>query len=1185
MSLRECPLILALVLFGTLLVFVLPVAQCLGIVPEKTFTGQTNAIGIAASTHSSNQCAYVIFHDEILFNCPGAGTQVIVDHISLDGRKILRWAKTADVDDRLYFVAGYPTDPPNYGNLYICGGSNLVEITNYNVTISSHGSYPHLNNDIIVADGGQLVIFLGENPTDTVEYGLIVLRNGTRFGNYVTSPPPAGAMTNPFFVLDGADTIYFRAFFNVVPQMYSFKATTQILTPLSPDTDLFANGIEYIGPVAVASYPASVVFVENGLPGPRYAVCNFNTSAPAGMTCNPTPTPLERNVTFDFKAIVAVSDTIYIFANQTVFQPREARFASVPGLSQVYHDGKPSSYAYVLNNTQSTSELPTIMQVDSVGLFKVAAASSYAFAADSVGSELFVSQLNSRVRISRYSPGSGITESNSTQCSASGSRFNLPGIHAAPLVNGNIALVSVTNRGVLMRHFNSTSAGLSNTAYLRPIPNFSQHDAGLPTSVSLFRKISDAQFLLGAGVLHLPGGQPATIYASMGFNQSFISNGTNCNNALLKIEHFTLLSDGSSAVFTTLNESDPSVLELWWIRFALEPENNVLKRLDGSYPRGTNELFLKDTDLTDGRAIPLAFDVNQQRISIIARSGPSPLTAATAYNFVDGDYTVSSSSSYVGNNENIFAAPVKGGVLAVANDQGNVTFYTGSETRTGIPCGSCAIVPVRNLAVFYKIEVYNTEVFAVSPDTGAEVNRTYATPARFFMAHNAAVPGRPYFVVITRYVGWYVELWKADASELAKQLEAVMFADAQPIICGTFAYGAVLYMPTSSSVQYLYFSFITGVLSPIETFYVAPDETWCNSAVPEKRVMINSADKIILVDMASTVDPAPYRVFPVPRGTTLVQQVDIYRDQVSGTPRLIATSLDVNRDAIRISNVVTMPFDFCLVDADCLDAFTPSCVNSACVSASPPQQVAGPLNGALSPSTLIGQPQGGSAPIGPPSQQPIVAPVSGSGCVGQPPVQGATCVGSTWVIQGNVNVTGNGQVVIGSNTVINGTFVVSGSNASVVIAPGATLQVTECAQFDGTLVVNTNTPTATVLNSTLTVINFGGYCGGIPTTFTATSLRLSSNESCAKFTQDPTAQYTDRSVAVVFSYDRSECSASSQGLSTGAVIGIVIAIVALFAIIAIILILRFKGVIRPFADHEKTKQSPADDDDLDSANL
>jgi tetrahydromethanopterin S-methyltransferase subunit B len=67
-------------------------------------------------------------------------------------------------------------------------------------------------------------------------------------------------------------------------------------------------------------------------------------------------------------------------------------------------------------------------------------------------------------------------------------------------------------------------------------------------------------------------------------------------------------------------------------------------------------------------------------------------------------------------------------------------------------------------------------------------------------------------------------------------------------------------------------------------------------------------------------------------------------------------------------------------------------------------------------------------------------------------------------------------------------------------------------------------------------------------------------------------------VAILFSFDRSECSSASVGLSTGAIVGIVIGIVALFAIIAIILVLRFKGVIRPFADHEKSKPTPVEED-------
>jgi hypothetical protein len=77
MSLTKRPQIVAWVVAATILVilaFVLPTAKSSVQVPRRTFIGQTNAIGVATSTDTSSSCAYIIFHDEIVRNCPGSRT-------------------------------------------------------------------------------------------------------------------------------------------------------------------------------------------------------------------------------------------------------------------------------------------------------------------------------------------------------------------------------------------------------------------------------------------------------------------------------------------------------------------------------------------------------------------------------------------------------------------------------------------------------------------------------------------------------------------------------------------------------------------------------------------------------------------------------------------------------------------------------------------------------------------------------------------------------------------------------------------------------------------------------------------------------------------------------------------------------------------------------------------------------
>jgi hypothetical protein len=404
MSLTERPRIVAWVVAAALLLilgFVLPTACSATIpVPTKTFTGQTNAIGVATSTDTNGDCTYVIFHDEIVKNCPGNRTlesfrniwsflpflailtllslkrrsvwyhnswnyflrvvpQPVVDYQVLEGRKILRWAKTADANDVLYFVAAYPSDTSNFGKLYSCNGLGEPVPWDANVTISSAGSYAHLNSEyvvyctilvfimpvnniwrcvffysILVIENGQSVLFMGEYLG---VYGLQIFRQGSSYSVSQTERPAPGNMTNPFFTLLGPDVVYFRGFLNGQAQLYGFNITTPGLdTPIPlPIFSARAPFVEIFGPTATASNPASVVYIDFASSVPRYLVCNL--TAEIALTCDLELRNLTTDVRSDFKAIVAVSDTIYVFFNNTVFQPQQNLMAPVPGLVHVYH--------------------------------------------------------------------------------------------------------------------------------------------------------------------------------------------------------------------------------------------------------------------------------------------------------------------------------------------------------------------------------------------------------------------------------------------------------------------------------------------------------------------------------------------------------------------------------------------------------------------------------------------------------------------------------------------------------------------------------------------------------------------------------------------------------------------------------------------------------------------------------
>jgi hypothetical protein len=836
-------------------------------------------------------------------------------------------------------------------------------------------------------------------------------------------------------------------------------------------------------------------------------------------------------------------------------------------------DGNPNSFAYVQNTSTISGLNPTIMRVDSEGLFKIASADSFAPAADTVGNEIYFSSAVERVKVNLFD-GTYLIQNNATRCVSDATRFRLPGIHAAPLQSGNVALVtvSVTSTslaGVNIRHWNS-SLGVSNQVVLQPDP-FVSHGAGPPTSVALLKKLSDTQFLLQSSPLHLAGLQTASVYAVMltgGYTSNgYVTNGTTCDDKLFRIEHISLIPRGVSAIFTTRNETEPTILDLWWLSYsASNASSTIVKRLYVS----NGSLFLRENDLTDSRAIPVAFDsATSGKFFIIARVGPSNSSTASAYTFYDGDYVDPPGGEFVAVDDAIFAtAVIRDTVLAIGSGSKNISFYSPTLVQSAFPCSTCAVVAVLELAVVYDTAPSGLPtIFSLNPTTGLQIASNNTVPGRRYTTHSVAGPDLSLFVVITTEGSyWYAELWNASGSNLVKVGEKQLSDNLaeQPVFCGAFTGGTLIVVPQTGRVTYTYWSFYNLSTEYEIASFPLQTETWCSALVEEKRAVINTATRVLLVDLSSS-DPVPKREFLVPEGTTLSQQMDIYRPVDSFQPRLIATAVEINRDQTLFEKVVTMPWDFCLSISDC--GATYDCVNSECVVdpiASSP---------ALSPPSFVTPTNPG--PSTPPSSPPLSGP---TGCVGPPPFAGALCVGSTWVIQGSVNITANGTVVILSNTVINGTFVVSGSNISVVIAPGATLEVTGCAQFDGNLVVNVPT---TLVTSPLTVITFNGYCGGLPTRFTATSLRLDSNETCAKLiTQEPPAEYTDRSVAILFSFDRSECSSASTGLSTGAIVGIVIGIVALFAIIAIILILRFKGVIRPFADHEKSKPTTVEDPDL-----
>lgn len=192
------------------------------------------------------------------------------------------------------------------------------------------------------------------------------------------------------------------------------------------------------------------------------------------------------------------------------------------------------------------------------------------------------------------------------------------------------------------------------------------------------------------------------------------------------------------------------------------------------------------------------------------------------------------------------------------------------------------------------------------------------------------------------------------------------------------------------------------------------------------------------------------------------------------------------------------------------------------------------------------------------------SPIVSANCPLPAPTTNAVCLGTGWVVQGDVVLNTTDTTTISSSTVINGSFVAT-PVSTLVISMGATLNVTQCSSFAGALEVSQEAPKTQDVVFNISLISFAGFCGNTSTRFSSEKLTLVGAEACAKRGNDPQFVYSDRLLSVVFTYDRSECDLSTV-LSIGAIAGIAAGGVALVAIIiTIILVVRYRTAVRPFA--------------------
>jgi hypothetical protein len=348
-------------------------------------------------------------------------------------------------------------------------------------------------------------------------------------------------------------------------------------------------------------------------------------------------------------------------------------------------------------------------------------------------------------------------------------------------------------------------------------------------------------------------------------------------------------------------------------------------------------------------------------------------------------------------------------------------------------------------------------------------------------------------------------------------------------ICGTWDDG-VLLLPRASIL--VSFRFSTGIVSTVYNQTSPISCTQLNDLSPNL-FLLTASDCHIIVDLSGET-PLSTTLFHG-EGTFSPTSDIIQYPENNGGANIVATTNDDPDSLILRTSVVVLPTIICTRDDHC--PATQACKDHLC---SDGVRVSPPL----------------------------------SGCSTTPPVPQAQCIGGVWLVEGDVTLS-NGTITIGFNTVINGTLTIA-PGTIISLSENATLQVTQCASFAGTLEVVRPAPNRTTIDGRFEVISFNGFCNDSRSTFSTATLRLTGQPSCA--TRDGTAtrpEYSPTSVALLFSYDLSNCN--SGVLSPGAIAGITVAAVALVAIvIGMILVIKFKNVIRPFSGKKSSNQAELD---------
>lgn len=205
-----------------------------------------------------------------------------------------------------------------------------------------------------------------------------------------------------------------------------------------------------------------------------------------------------------------------------------------------------------------------------------------------------------------------------------------------------------------------------------------------------------------------------------------------------------------------------------------------------------------------------------------------------------------------------------------------------------------------------------------------------------------------------------------------------------------------------------------------------------------------------------------------------------------------------------------------------------------------------------------------AAPSTPPTAPTFAPPPTAVVLVCAPPPPAiATCVSGVWVVNSSIVVPPGGNISIPSPTTINGNFSLSNTSTVVIKVEGtgaitSIVVVSGCVVFGGTLTVDAPNQATIVNSTTIDLVQFEGYCGGLVTQFSNATINL----GCATLKAPPEEllRYNQRSLSLVLdpsAIDSSGCSRDTVSgivLSSGAIAGIVVGAVALVVIVAVVII-------------------------------